>query len=228
MRLLLVEDDQLFGSAVQKSLARTGYAVDWTQNGNDASLALRSQHYECALLDLGLPDVSGESLLKSIRLRHPALSVAVVTARGSIHDRVSMLDMGADDYMVKPVDLDELGARLRALARRHLPSEPDAEDVKLSHGALTLIPSRHLALWRGEAVQLTTKEYCVLETFVRRKQHVLTRAQLEESLYGWGQENCSNTVEVYIHFLRRKFCHGLIETVRGVGYRLGSVAGLSA
>jgi DNA-binding response OmpR family regulator len=228
MRLLLVEDDQLFGSAVQKLLTRTGYAIDWVQAGNDAPVALGTHDYECVLLDLGLPDISGEQLLKSIRRRHPVVSVAVVTARGSVHDRVTMLDLGADDYMVKPVDLDELSARLRALARRRMPADSMAADVELRHGALTLIPARHLATWHGEAVQLTNKEYWVLEMFLRKKDHILTRAQLEESLYGWGQENCSNTVEVYIHFLRRKFCHGLIETVRGLGYRLGPVAGLGA
>jgi DNA-binding response OmpR family regulator len=226
MRLLLVEDDDLFGSAVQKSLIRAGYAVDWTQAGDEAAAALSTHEYECVLLDLGLPDVSGEALLKSIRLRHPVVSVAVVTARGSIHDRVNILDIGADDYLVKPIDLDELGARLRALARRRTPPVPATTNLELKHGALTLTPSRHLAMWCGKAVQLSNKEYRLLETFVRKRNLVLTRAQLEESLYGWGQENCSNTVEVYIHFLRQKFSSGLIETVRGVGYRLGSDAGL--
>ena len=222
MRLLLVEDDELLGAAVQKGLTRTGYAVDWVRIGADALLAASTQKYDAALLDLGLPDTSGESLLKSLRHHQPDLSIVVMTARGAIHDRVSLLDIGADDYMVKPVDLDEVGARLRALSRRIGSSrEPDAE---IEYGPLKLVPSRHLALWHGAPVRLTKKEYWLLETFLRNKNKVLSRAQLEESLYGWGEEIGSNTVEVYIHFLRRKFSPALIQTERGVGYQLGSLS----
>jgi DNA-binding response OmpR family regulator len=222
MRLLVVEDDDILGSAVQKSLTRFGYAVDWIRKGSDLAIAMRTHEYDGVLLDLGLPDACGEVLLKSIRARKPGMWVVVMTARGGIQDRISLLDIGADDYMVKPVDLDELGARLRAVARR-VHSRRDSE-IEIEHGALKLIPARRAATWQGEPVQLTNKEYWLLETFLRKKNHILTRAQLEEALYGWGEEVGSNTVEVYIHFLRRKFSNSLIETVRGLGYQLGSNA----
>lgn len=221
MRLLVVEDDDLLGAAVQKGLTRSGYAVDWIRAGNDAAIAMGTHEYDGVLLDLGLPDTCGEVLLKSIRRRNPRVSIVVMTARGGIHDRVSLLDIGADDYMVKPVDLDELGARLRAVARRA--SATGETDTEIEHGALKLVPSRHLALWHGAVVHLTKKEYWLLENFIRKKHHVLTRSQLEDTLYGWGEEIGSNTVEVYIHFLRRKFCPALIQTVRGVGYQLGTL-----
>lgn len=221
MRLLVVEDDDLLGAAVQKGLTRSGYAVDWIRAGNDAMPAMATHKYDGLLLDLGLPDMCGEILLKSVRQRDSSISVVVMTARGAVHDRVSLLDIGADDYMIKPVDLDELGARLRAVTRRA--HESGNSYTELEHGALKLVPSRHLAMWHGEAVRLTNKEYWLLETFMRAKNLILTRARLEDTLYGWGEEIGSNTVEVYIHFLRRKFCSGLIQTVRGVGYQLGVV-----
>jgi DNA-binding response OmpR family regulator len=225
MRLLVVEDDELLGSAVQKGLMRSGYAVDWIRTGADLAIAMRTHLYECVLLDLGLPDISGETLLKSIRMRDPGTSVIVMTARGGVQDRVALLDIGADDYMVKPIDLDELTARLRAVQRRRqTTSEGGAE---LEHGALKLYPSRRMATWRGEAVALTNKEYWVLETFMRKKSQILTRAQLEDALYGWGEEIGSNAVEVYIHYLRKKLGAGVVVTVRGaVGYISGSATGV--
>jgi DNA-binding response OmpR family regulator len=226
VRLLIIEDDELFGAAVQKGLMRAGYAVDWVRSGNDALSAVATYKYDGVLLDLGLPDIQGEKLLEPIRLRCARTPVVVMTARGAAHDRVNLLDIGADDYMVKPVDLDELCARLRAVARRS--NAPLESDEAIEHGALRLVPSRRLAMWHSEPVHLTNKEFWLLETFVRRKTHVLTRAQLEDSLYGWGEEIGSNTVEVYVHFLRRKFSPGLIETVRGVGYQLGSNRGTDA
>jgi DNA-binding response OmpR family regulator len=220
MRLLFVEDDDLFGAAVQKRLTSSGYAIDWVRSGNDALTAVATHHYDGVLLDLGLPDMQGEKLLNPIRLRGSRTPILVMTARGAAHDRVHLLDIGADDYMVKPIDLDELGARLRAVTRRSN-ALPEL-DEELEHGTLKLVPSRHVAMWHGQPVHLTNKEFWLLETFVRKKSHVLTRAQLEDSLYGWGEEIGSNTVEVYVHFLRRKFSPSLIETVRGVGYQLGS------
>jgi len=226
MRLLVIEDDDILGSAVQKYLTRFGYAVDWIRKGGDVAVAMRTHEYDGVLLDLGLPDACGEVLLKSIRARKPNVWAVVMTARGAIQDRISLLDIGADDYMVKPIDLDELGARLRAVARRaHAPRD---SEIEIEHGALKLYPARHEATWHGEPVPLTNKEYWLLETFLRKKNHILTRAQLEEALYGWGEEVGSNTVEVYIHFLRRKFCNALIQTVRGMGYQLGSTARLNA
>lgn len=218
MRLLVVEDDHLFGSAVTKALTQRGYAVDWIRKGADLAAAMVTHDYDCVLLDLGLPDIAGETLLQRIHARDPGVSVLVVTARGDVQDRVRLLDIGADDYLTKPVDLDELAARLRAVARRS-PSDSRVEP-NLEHGALVLVPSRRTALWRGEPMTLTSKEYWLLETFVRRKNQVLTRAQLEETLYGWGEEICSNVVEVYVHNLRHKLGNGLIQTVRGFGYQI--------
>ena len=218
MRVLVVEDDDLLGSAVQKGLIRVGYAVDWIRRGADLAISMATHEYECVLLDLGLPDIGGEELLRGIRSRDPGISVVVMTARGGIQDRIRLLDIGADDYMIKPIDLDEMAARLRAVMRRARPADTDASNIE--HGSLILLPARRAATWRGTPLTLTNKEYWLLETFVRRRNQVLTRAQLEEALYGWGEEVGSNTVEVYIHYLRRKFGNGLIMTVRGVGYQL--------
>ncbi len=196
MRVLVVEDDELFGSAVHKSLMREGYAVDWIRKGRDLTIAMHTHKYDCVLMDLGLPDVSGESLLSVVRHRDPAISVVVT-----------------------PIDLDELCARVRAVSRR-APSA--AAGGELEHGPLKLFPARHGVTWHEQPVVVTRKEYWLLETFVRKKNQVLTRAQLEEALYGWGEEVGSNAVEVYIHYLRRKFGSTVILTVRGVGYQLGA------
>ena len=218
MRLLIAEDDHLLGSAMQAMLTRAGYAVDWVQSGRDFDGALSLHDYECAILDLGLPDVEGEALLKRIRSKRSGLPVIVVTARGSIHDRIALLDLGADDYLVKPFNLDELTARIRSVMRRS-GKDVSSED-SLSHGPLRLFPQRYSASWYDNDVALTHREYWLLEALVRRKTQVVTRAKLEQALYGWGAEVGSNTVEVYIHFLRRKFHPGLIQTVRGLGYQL--------
>jgi DNA-binding response OmpR family regulator len=219
MRLLEVEDDELLGSAIQKGLRQLGYAIDWVQKGADVAVSIATHRYDAVLLDLGLPDMSGEVLLKEIRARDPGICVVVMTARHGIRDRVSLLDIGADDYMVKPVDLDELSARLRAVLRRaSLPHAQEHEDF----GALKLFPGKRTATWHGQPVMLTNKEYWLLEVFVRRRNQILTRAQLEEALYGWGDEIGSNAVEVYVHFLRRKFSNRLIQTIRGVGYQLAA------
>lgn len=220
MRVLVVEDDDLFGSAVQSALTKAGYAVDWIRKGADLSGTMATHDYECILLDLGLPDFSGETLLRRIRKDDPGASVLVMTARGGIQDRVRLLDIGADDYMTKPIDLDELAARLRAVMRRARNRE--LGDTNIGHGAIVLVPARRAAVWRGQPVALTNKEYWLLETFVRRRNQVLSRAQLEEALYGWGEEIASNAVEVYVHYLRRKFGNGVILTVRGVGYQLAA------
>lgn len=220
MRLLVVEDDDLLGSALHKGLTRFGYAVDWIVKGADLEIAMRTHEYSCVLLDLGLPDIGGETLLKTIRAMSPGMSVVVLTARGGIQDRVALLDIGADDYMIKPIDMDELAARLRAVLRRASSSHEGRAEIE--HGALKLFPARRMATWKDQPVPLTNKEYWLLETLLRKKNQVLTRAQLEEALYGWGEEIGSNAVEVYIHYLRRKFGTGLIQTVRGVGYQIGN------
>jgi DNA-binding response OmpR family regulator len=219
MRLLLVEDNELLGSAVHKGLMRAGYAVDWSRGGKEVLSSLAACNYDCVLLDLGLPDVAGDSLLKSIRTRGIPVSVIVITARCGIQDRVRLLDMGADDYMVKPLDLEELASRVRAVLRRVNGKAPSS--IEPEHGPLKLYPSHRTATWHGDIVALTNKEFWLLEILVRRKTQVLSRGQLEEALYTFDVEVESNAVEVHIHYLRRKFSPNLILTVRGVGYQLG-------
>lgn len=220
MRVLMIEDDYLVGSATQKSLARFGYAVDWVTTGKDACPALKLHRYDCVLLDLGLPDISGEAIMSEIRHHWPDMPVVVTTARGCVDDRVRLIDIGADDYMVKPVNACEVAARMRALLRR--PRAEISGNSEIEHGLLKLYPARRVATWAGDPVALTSKEYWLLETLVRKKNQVMTRSQLEDALYGWGEEIASNAIEVYIHFLRRKFEASLILTVRGIGYQLGS------
>jgi DNA-binding response OmpR family regulator len=224
MRLLVVEDDDIFGAALQRHLSSTGHVVDWVRSVGEVAAALSRAVYEGVLLDLGLPDGYGETSLRHIKANHPGLPVVVMTARGAVRDRIQLLDIGADDYMVKPLDLDELSARLRAVARRKH-AAPEVE-VELRHGALKLLPSRRAVTWHGEPVQLTNKEYLLLEHLLRRKHQVLTRAQLEATLFNDGDEIASNALEVYVHFLRRKFSSSLIQTVRGVGYQLGEATRL--
>ena len=219
MRILMVEDDALFGNALQKSLQRAGYAVDWIDNGRDFVGSMRAVEYECVLLDLGLPGVDGEQCLKTLRERSPGLSALVITARGGLMDRLRLLEMGADDYRVKPVDLEEVTARVRAITRRAQQAQAGDAAV-LSHGELKLQPARRTAVWKGTLVPLTNREFWLLETLVRKKGQIVSRERLEEALYGWGDEVDSNTVEVYIHHLRRKLGPGLIKTVRGLGYHL--------
>ena len=221
MRLLLVEEDDLLGSAIHKALTRLGYAVDWIVKGTDLEIATRTHDYACVLLDLGLSDESVDLLPQAIRHLGPGASVVVMTARGGTQDRIAMLDLGADDCMTKPIDLNELAARLRAVLRRA--RSPTRERIDIEHGPLRLFTARRMATWKGEAVPLTNKEYWLLEALLRQKHRVVSRAQLEEALYGWGEEIGSNAVEVYIHYLRRKFGANLITTVRGAGYRIGSL-----
>lgn len=221
MRILLAEDDTLIGDAVQKSLSRSGFAVDWVVTGNGFRAALTTHEYGTVVLDLALPDDSGEALLVHLRNKNPKIPVIVTTARGSIQDKLTLLNMGADDFMVKPFDLDELSARISTVLRR-VPTDSADSDAS-SHGPLTLYPQRFLAVWDGKAVPLTHREFRVLECLMRRKNQVLSRAQIEDSLYGWGGEVESNAVEVYVHTLRRKFYSGLIHTIRGVGYQIAPV-----
>ena len=219
MRLLMVEDDFLFGTALHKSLLRAGYAVDWIQTAAAVSAALRSADYDCVLLDLNLPDGSGEDSLKRVRDRTPGLPVIAITARGGVLDRIRLLGLGADDYLVKPVDLAEVNARVRAVTRRTQQAQGGLG--VLTHGALQLQPARRSATWMGKVVPLTNREFWLLETLVRKKNQILSRERLEETLYGWGEEIDSNAVEVYIHHLRHKFSPTLIKTERGLGYQLG-------
>jgi DNA-binding response OmpR family regulator len=218
MRVLVAEDDSLLGDAVQRALTRAGYAVDWVRSGAHFAASVATHEYDFVVLDLGFPDAIGDDLLRHLRIKHPLLPVIVITARGGINDRVNLLDLGADDYLVKPFDLDELAARIRTVMRR-IPTG-DASEGAFSHGPLRLYPRRHAATWNGAAVTLTQREFWVLETLVRKRNQVLSRGQLEEALYAWGEEVDSNAIEVYVHYLRRKFGPQLIHTVRGVGYQL--------
>ncbi len=214
MRLLLVEDDPLLGDGLQAGLRQGGYTVDWLQDADSAEAALSSEHYEIMVLDLGLPDRSGLTVLKQLRQRGDDLPVLILTARDSIEDRVLGLDSGADDYMLKPFDLDELAARLRALLRRH---GGRAENT-IRHGKITLEPAAHTVTIGAMGVDLPPREYAVLQLLLENSGRVMSRSRLEESLYSWDGEVESNAIEVYIHHLRKKFGAELIRTVRGVGY----------
>jgi two-component system, OmpR family, response regulator QseB len=218
MRLLLLEDDPRLAGAVRSWMGHSGIQVDWIVAGAEAEAALRGGGYDCLLLDLGLPDLSGEEVLRRIRAAGIEIPVVVITARELVQDRVRLLDLGADDFLVKPVHLDELSARVRTVLRRRQ-GEARGEG-ELRHGALRVVSATRTVMLDGSYVALTTKEFWVLETLLRNKDRVLTREQLEEALYGWADEVGSNTVEVHVHHLRRKLGAELIKTVRGVGYTL--------
>jgi DNA-binding response OmpR family regulator len=216
MRLLLVEDDSMIGEAIRAGLKRDGFAVDWVRDAAAAGRALDTEPFELLLLDLGLPGGDGLSLLKALRGRGSALPVLVITARDAVADRVAGLDAGADDYLVKPFDLDELAARIRALLRR----KSGRTEPHLGHLGVVLDPAAHRVTQAGAEVPLSPREFALLELLLERPGAILSRAQLEERLYGWGEEVESNAVEVHIHGLRRKLGAQFILTVRGVGYRL--------
>ena len=216
MRLLVVEDDALLGDALQAGLQQSGHAVDWVRDGMQADHALLAETYAAVVLDLGLPHLSGLEVLQRLRQRQSTLPVLILTARDTVEDRIQGLDQGADDYLVKPFDMGELEARLRALIRR---ASGHANPV-LRVGEVELDPAGHCVSYFGEAVELSTREFTVLQALMLNVGRVLSRAQLEDKLYGWGQEEESNTVEVHIHHLRRKLYPALIETIRGVGYMI--------
>lgn len=219
MRLLLVEDDAMLGKSLQQALQAQNYVVDWVQTGLSALAALQAEHFDLAVMDLGLPGLDGIRVIEEVRDQRLPLPILILTARDSVQDRVRGLDAGADDYLLKPFDLNELFARLRALGRRNNAS---AVVNELSFGDIVLDTVSHQVSYQGQPVVLSRRELLLLEVFLGRPGQVFTRQQLEQSLYGWGEEVESNALEVHIHHLRKKFYNGLIQTVRGVGYRLNT------
>ena len=216
MRLLLVEDDKMIGEIVLDALRAEHYAVDWVRDGEMADVALKSGHYDLMLLDLGLPRRDGVAVLRDLRARNDRLPVLVATARDALADRVAGLDAGADDYVLKPYDIDELLARIRALLRRSAGQAAPA----FEHNGLSLNPATREATVHGQPVQLSAREWAVLEPLIARPGVLFSRAQLEVKLYGWKDDISSNAVEVYIHGLRKKLGADVIQTVRGLGYLL--------
>jgi len=214
MRLLLVEDDPMIGEAVQDLLRAEHYAVDWARDGDAADTALRTQSYDLVLLDLGLPRRDGLAVLRDLRTRRDRTPVLVATARDAVAQRIEGLDAGADDYVLKPYDLHELLARIRALLRR---AAGRAEPV-YEHKGVCLNPATREATVQGQPVVLSAREWAVLEPLIARPGMVLSRQQLEDKLYGWGDEVSSNAIEVYIHGLRKKLGADVVLNVRGVGY----------
>jgi two-component system response regulator QseB len=219
MRLLIVEDDAPLGDALTTGLRQLGHGVDWFRSGAEADAALSGVAVDAVVLDLGLPGQDGMALLRLWRGRGLTLPLLILTARDGIDQRIAGLDAGADDYLVKPITIDELAARLRALVRR---SAGKANAV-WQQGALEYDPAARTARWKGERIELTGRELAVLEALMTDPQRVLSKSRLQEKLYGWGgAEPEGNSLEVHIHHLRRKIDPGIIRTVRGVGYALGS------
>jgi two-component system response regulator QseB len=216
MRLLLVEDDRMLGAGVEQSLRRAGHAVDWVKDGEAADQALATEPYDVVLLDLGLPRKGGLDVLRTLRRRGAKVPVLVLTAQDAVADRVAGLDAGADDYLVKPFALEELAARVRAVARR---SGGRAAPL-LENGPLVLDPATREVRLDGALVALSPREYSLLQALLEHPGRPRSRAQLEERLYGWGEEVESNAVEVHVHALRRKLGADWIKTLRGVGYVL--------
>lgn len=218
MRILLAEDDQLLGDGIVAGLRLDGYAADWVQRGDQVQSALRTEEYDLMILDLGLPGIDGIDVLREIRSANNHLPILILTARDTLDERVKGLDHGADDYMVKPFDLEELTARARALIRR---SRGHANPI-LKHGKLTVNPASRDVTLDGERIEVSPKEFAILLALMTSSNKVVSKGRLEQSLYDWDRNVGSNTVEVYIHNLRKKFGNDIIRTVRGVGYALNS------
>ncbi len=206
----------MIGEAIRTGLKRDGFTVDWVYDGEAADRVLRTEAFDLALLDLGLPRKDGLQVLQSLRARHQALPVLIITARDAVSDRIHGLDAGADDYLVKPFDLDELAARIRALLRR----KAGHPEPHIEHLGVVLNPATHTVLRNGREIDLSPKEFALLQLLMERPGTIHSRSRIEERLYGWGEEVESNAVEVHIHGLRRKLGSDFILNVRGVGYRV--------
>jgi len=214
MRLLVVEDDRLLGDGIRAGLAQAGFAVDWVEDGRAAELALAAEPYALVVLDLGLPRRSGLDVIRGLRARGDAIPVLILTARDTIADRVGGLDAGGDDYLVKPFDLAELTARVRALLRRSVGRATPCINI----GDLILDPAGRTLTRDGRRIELAPREFALLHELMRNAGRVLSREQLERTLYEWDAEPDSNAIEVHIHHLRRKLGVELIRTQRGAGY----------
>jgi two-component system OmpR family response regulator/two-component system response regulator QseB len=218
MRLLLVEDDPMIGESIEEGLRGESYAVDWVRDGSAVELALSGFAYDLMLLDLGLPGKQGMDVLRAVRARGDDLPVLIITARDGTPARVEGLDAGADDYLVKPFDLDELLARIRALLRRRVSRTRSI----IEHGSLKLDLASHEVTLDGQPVKLSAREFSVLRALLDNPGSVVSKSQLEEKLYGWNAEVESNTVDVYVHHLRKKLGPDFIKNVRGVGYKIAA------
>ena len=216
MRILLVEDDLQLGESVEAALQLEQYAMDWLQSGAPVKSALASTAYDLVILDLGLPEVPGMQVLRQLRHDKHQLPVLLLTARNELGDKVGGLDAGADDYLTKPFEIDELFARVRSLLRRGSGQSSN----QLSASGISMDPTDRSVCWQGELVDLTARESAILEMLLRSAGRFVSRARLEEGIYAWGEEVGSNTVEVYVSRLRKRFGSELIQTMRGVGYRI--------
>lgn len=216
MRILLAEDDASQAESIKTWLEMDGYNIDWVERGDHAILAIEQHQYDCVLLDRGLPKATGDEILKTLRTQQQQTPVIFITARDSIHDRVEGLDLGANDYLVKPFSLEELSARVRSQLRQHQSSA--GQDLRYAN--LVLDPQAKTLIQDGQTVNLTAKEFQILHKLMQKPEHVITREQLEESLYAWGDEIESNAIEVFIYQLRKKIGSQHIKTIRGLGYRM--------
>ena len=216
MRILLVEDDLMVGKALERGLLRAGFTVDWVRDGRSAELAIGNGVYNLIVLDLGLPRKDGMAILANLRATGNAVPVLIASARDTVGDRIDGLEAGADDYLLKPFDLDEFVARIRAVLRRHAGSGSPL----LVAGSLVMDPTRKTVARYGVAIKLSAKEMAILEALLQRPGSVLSREQLEESIYGWGDEIGSNAIEVHLHHLRKKLGADAIKNIRGVGWRI--------